>query len=149
MTDEEFIRLTRNLCGAGEAVECFRRAVFNLLSTNRDDHGRNHAFLYDEQCRTWSLSPAYDLNPNVANVLIGLTWLGSGQIPTTYEKIRRLAEIGGVPAGKARAVYEQVESAVIAGWPGFATKADVPVPMIQYWHKEMMAQTAALRQAHE
>jgi serine/threonine-protein kinase HipA len=146
---EEFIRLTRNLCGAGEATECFRRAVFNLLSTNRDDHGRNHAFLYDERHRKWSLSPAYDLNPNVANVLIGLSWLGGAQIPEKFDKIMRLAEIGGISPSKARTIYDQVEEAVIAGWPRFAAKAGVPLPMIEYWQREMMVQTAALRKDAE
>jgi serine/threonine-protein kinase HipA len=32
------------------------------LSSNTDDHLRNHAFLYEGQ-GGWRLSPAYDLNP--------------------------------------------------------------------------------------
>ena len=46
-------------------------------SSNASLNGGNHAFLEDEVDRTWTLSPAYDLNPSVANVLIALTWLGS------------------------------------------------------------------------
>jgi len=34
--------------------------LFNVLSTNRDDHARQHAFLMDK-AGTWSLAPAYDL----------------------------------------------------------------------------------------
>jgi serine/threonine-protein kinase HipA len=142
---EEFIRLARTLGGAPEAAECFRRAVFNLLSTNRDDHGRNHAFLYDEKERRWTLAPAYDLNPNVANVLIGLSWLGSTRIPTTREELLRLAEVGGVPDKQARAIYEQVEEAVLGGWPKHAAEARAPTPTISYWEREMLNQTSALR----
>ena len=40
--------------------EAFRRACFNLLAVNQDDHVKNFAFLMDEQGR-WRLSPAYDL----------------------------------------------------------------------------------------
>jgi serine/threonine-protein kinase HipA len=36
--------------------------VFNVLTSNTDDHLRNHEFLY-ERGRGWRLSPAYDLNP--------------------------------------------------------------------------------------
>ena len=144
---EEFIRLARTLGGAPEAVECFRRAVFNLLSTNRDDHGRNHAFLYDENVRRWALAPAYDLNPNVANVLIGLSWLGSTRIPATRDELLRLAEVGGVPAKQARSIYEQVEEAVLGGWPKHAAEASVPTPMISYWAKEIAGQTKELRNA--
>lgn len=142
---EEFMRLSRRLGGAPEAIECFRRAVFNLLATNRDDHGRNHAFLYDETSRTWTLAPAFDLNPNVANVLIALSWLGSLQIPVQFDALARLAEIGGISPKQAREIYDQVEAAVLGGWRTAATKAGAPGPMIDFWQHEMTYQTQALR----
>jgi len=40
----------------------WRRIVFTILTSNTDDHLRNHAFLYEGQTG-WRLSPAYDLNP--------------------------------------------------------------------------------------
>ncbi len=40
--------------------QAFRRACFNLLAVNQDDHVKNFAFLMDEGGR-WRLSPAYDL----------------------------------------------------------------------------------------
>lgn len=42
--------------------ELYRRVIFNILTGNTDDHLRNHAFL--RQGQGWTLSPAYDLNPN-------------------------------------------------------------------------------------
>ena len=143
---EEFIRSARTLGGAEEARECFRRAVFNLLTTNRDDHGRNHAFLYNETDRTWTLSPAYDLNPNVANVLIALTWLGSPEIPTRFEQLTRLAEIGGMPARAARTIYDEVEAATLGGWTAAAAYAGVPGKIAGIWEKEMIQQTKPLRE---
>lgn len=142
---EEFMRLSRRLGGASEAAECFRRAVFNLLATNRDDHGRNHSFIYDETNRAWALAPAFDLNPNVANVLIALTWLGSNQIPQQFSSLLRLAEIGGVSAQQAREIFAQVEDATLGGWREAAGRALVPKPVIDYWEKEMGQQTRALR----
>ncbi|PCH72396.1 MAG: phosphatidylinositol kinase [Flavobacteriaceae bacterium] len=50
-------KITNN---AQAAQQMFRRAVFNVLSHNRDDHSKNFAFLMDAQ-GTWSLAPAYDL----------------------------------------------------------------------------------------
>jgi len=141
---EDFIRLSRTLVGVPGAEECFRRAVFNLLSTNRDDHGRNHAFIYDETARRWSLSPVYDLTPNVSNVLIALSWLHSTQIPQSFEPLQSLAEIGGIGPGKAREIYAQVEAAV-SGWPTIAREAGVPDPVAQSWHDDMLRQTRALR----
>jgi serine/threonine-protein kinase HipA len=143
---EEFIRSARTLGGAAEARECFRRAVFNLLTTNRDDHGRNHAFLYNETERTWTLSPAYDLTPNVANVLMALTWLGSSEIPTRFEQLTRLAEIGGIPARAARTIYEEVEAATLGGWNAAAAYAGVPEKIAAIWEIEMIRQTKPLRE---
>jgi len=142
---EDFMRLSRSLGGAPEALECFRRAVFNLLATNRDDHGRNHAFLYDETARAWSLAPAFDLNPNVCNVLIALRWLGSLQIPGQFAAVLRLAEIGGISAKTAREIFDQVEAATLGGWRAAAAHAGVPAAMIDYWQNEMVQQTSALR----
>jgi len=42
--------------------QLFRRVVFQILTSNTDDHLRNHALL--RTGREWRLSPAYDLNPN-------------------------------------------------------------------------------------
>lgn len=42
--------------------QLWRRAVFNVLISNTDDHLRNHGFLY-ESAKGWRLSPAYDMNP--------------------------------------------------------------------------------------
>jgi serine/threonine-protein kinase HipA len=142
---EDFMRLSRRLAGAHEAAECFRRAVFNLLTTNRDDHGRNHSFLYDENTMTWSLAPAYDLNTSVFTTLIALHWLGSAQVPIRFTSLLRLAEIGGISAKAAREIYGQVEAATLGGWRTAATKAEVPPAMIEYWQKEMTRQTQPLR----
>ncbi|OAM89637.1 type II toxin-antitoxin system HipA family toxin [Termitidicoccus mucosus] len=142
---EDFIRLSRALGGAEEARECFRRAVFNLLATNRDDHGRNHAFLYNEADRIWTLSPAYDMNPNVATVLIALTWLGSAEIPTRFEQILKLAELGGIDRHAAKSIYDQVEAATIGGWREAAKYAGVPENITAIWEKEILFQTHQLR----
>ncbi len=142
---EEFIRLARRLGGVPEATECFRRAVFNLLATNRDDHGRNHAFLYNEITRTWTLAPAYDMNPNVANVLIGLSWLGSTALPQSFDGILKLAAIGGIDAKTARQIFEQVESVVVGGWKQWAAQAGVSAPMTEVWRQGIETQTAPLR----
>ena len=42
--------------------QLFRRALFNILVGNRDDHLRNHGFL--REGNGWRLSPAFDINPN-------------------------------------------------------------------------------------
>jgi serine/threonine-protein kinase HipA len=44
-----------------DAAELFRRMCFNALTSNTDDHPRNHAVIARDT--DWKLSPAYDLLP--------------------------------------------------------------------------------------
>ncbi|MGI8449850.1 MAG: type II toxin-antitoxin system HipA family toxin [Streptosporangiaceae bacterium] len=43
--------------------QLWRRMAFTILISNTDDHLRNHGFLH-ERGDSWTLSPAFDLNPN-------------------------------------------------------------------------------------
>lgn len=44
-----------------EVLKMYRLMCFNVFAHNRDDHSKNFTFLFDEQNRKWTLSPAYDL----------------------------------------------------------------------------------------
>lgn len=57
----DLLEITRSLTRDHRSVEeIFRRAVFNLVAANDDDHSRNHAFLMDA-IGNWTLAPAFDL----------------------------------------------------------------------------------------
>ena len=61
---EELLRVVSALTrDQREIDEMFKRAVFNVLFANRDDHVRNHAFIM-QPTGEWQLSPAYDLTPS-------------------------------------------------------------------------------------
>lgn len=45
--------------------ELFRRVAFYIIVGNSDDHFRNHGFLLTR--KGWELSPAYDINPTLAD----------------------------------------------------------------------------------
>ncbi|HZJ19639.1 MAG TPA: HipA domain-containing protein [Pricia sp.] len=47
----------------GNLHQLWRRIVFNIATSNTDDHLRNHGFLLTPE--GWILSPAYDLNPSI------------------------------------------------------------------------------------
>lgn len=58
---EQYLQVILDLGLPPAAVdEGYRRAVFNVLAVNQDDHVKNFAFLMDREGR-WRLSPAYDL----------------------------------------------------------------------------------------
>jgi serine/threonine-protein kinase HipA len=48
---------------ADDLRQLWRRVAFSILISNTDDHLRNHGFLRDNTAG-WSLSPAFDLNPD-------------------------------------------------------------------------------------
>jgi serine/threonine-protein kinase HipA len=48
---------------AADLAELWRRIAFSVLISNTDDHLRNHGFLHSTSVG-WSLSPAFDLNPD-------------------------------------------------------------------------------------
>ncbi|MCK5519488.1 MAG: type II toxin-antitoxin system HipA family toxin [Candidatus Marinimicrobia bacterium] len=58
---EQLILLSRELgLGQDEITELFRRAVFNIIGRNQDDHTKNFGFLMDK-FGAWKLSPAFDM----------------------------------------------------------------------------------------
>lgn len=58
---EDLFRTARDLSvPKPEIDELFRRAVFNVLANNTDDHEKNFSFLMTED-GDWHLAPAYDL----------------------------------------------------------------------------------------
>lgn len=58
---EDLFRTARELSvPKPEIDELFRRAVFNVLTNNTDDHNKNFSFLMDTDGE-WHLAPAYDM----------------------------------------------------------------------------------------
>lgn len=58
---EQLVSTSRQLgLGQDSITEIFKRAVFNVIGRNHDDHTKNFGFLMDDQGK-WSLSPAFDM----------------------------------------------------------------------------------------
>ena len=107
---QDLLRATRELTRNEAAVaEMFRRACFNVLAHNRDDHARNFAFLMDER-GAWRPSPAYDLTffegPGGEH---HMTVMGEGAAPGT-EHLLALAK--AVDLRGAKKILEEVRAAV-------------------------------------
>jgi len=119
--------IRRLKCPAADQREFMRRAVFNVLARNQDDHVKQVSFLMDKQGR-WRLSPAYDLTYafNPAG-----RWTSRHQMSIagklddfTPEDLSRLGEAAEQGPTQARRVIEQVSEAV-SRWPAFAESAGV------------------------
>ena len=125
----EQVMETIRAMGLGMAVveEQYRRAVFNILARNQDDHVKNIAFLMDRG-GAWRLSPAYDLaysyNPSGE-------WTHEHQMSAAgkrdgfdREDLLRFADNSGLRKSSASRVLDQVATAV-RDWPRFAASAGV------------------------
>lgn len=100
--------LTRDI---GQVREQFRRAAFNLLAVNRDDHAKNHGYLMDES-GAWRLSPAYDLTFSEGPG--GRHWtayLGEGRNPSVGQ-LRRLAAAASIGDGECEDDIGRVRAAL-------------------------------------
>ena len=112
---------------AADLEQQLRRAAFNLIARNQDDHVKNIGFLMKPRGQ-WRLSPAFDLaynyNPDGQ-------WTSRHQMSVNgkFDDFVRadliaLAHHGGIKPGKADAIVDQV-AAVIAEWRHYADQAQV------------------------
>ncbi|MCP3960627.1 MAG: type II toxin-antitoxin system HipA family toxin [bacterium] len=128
---EQYFRVVLSLgLGYPALQEAFRRACFNLLAVNQDDHVKNFAFLMDERGR-WRLSPAYDLTFARGRGYTRrhqMSFAGKRDDFTAEDFIEVSARFGLDRDG--RAIVQQVGDA-LAGWPETARAAGVPEDRIR------------------
>lgn len=121
---DTFLRATQAITRRKPDVDAaFRRMVFNILASNRDDHTRQHAYLMDAG-GDWRLAPAYDLT--YAPGPGGEHYLdveGEGRNPT-HAHVLRLGARHSLDAKSVAAVVEEVRAAV-ARWSAFSDAAGV------------------------
>jgi serine/threonine-protein kinase HipA len=122
---EMLLRATRRVThDEAEVWRAFRRAAFNVLASNRDDHGKNHGFIYDN--RQWKLGPAYDLTFASQQMLPerGMSIAGERRTAGRSE-LGKLAMTEALDRPQADDIIEQTRRAV-SKWREFATEAGVP-----------------------
>lgn len=108
---------------AEDATELYKRMAFNVFIGNTDDHGRNHALLWDLDFGGWKLSPAYDVLPinNSQQHALGIGEYGrAGSIDNVLSQCRRF----GVTPNKAKNLLKNIQELVVE-WPAYYKKNGV------------------------
>lgn len=114
-----------------DALQLYRRMVFNVIARNQDDHTKNISFLMDQE-GTWRLSPAYDVmfayNPRGE-------WTNQHQMSLNgkrkgFSKADLLAVGEFCNIRNPEQVIEEVAEAV-SMWPTLASREDIPVQQIE------------------
>ncbi|MFC1610658.1 type II toxin-antitoxin system HipA family toxin [Myxococcota bacterium] len=98
--------------------QLWRRIVFFVCVSNTDDHLRNHGFLLEPS--GWSLSPAYDMNPNPHSTGLKLN-ISESDNAQDLELAEQVAPYFRVKDQRAQEIIEEVTNAV-GRWKDTATK---------------------------
>jgi serine/threonine-protein kinase HipA len=140
---EEYLRSVLRLgMPYASLVEGYRRAVFNVMAVNQDDHVKNVSFHMDASA-TWRLTPAYDLTFAKGRGWTSRHQMRIGNLGTGIRKSHLLALAEGLSVKRPRLILEQVAAAV-ASWPAHAAAFDVPPEDIERVQSELNARRREL-----
>ena len=114
---------------AGDLRELWRRLVFSLLASNYDDHLRNHGFLR-LSTSGWSLSPAFDINPNPRPGPKRLTTAIASDNAAEIEPLLDVAELFRVSRPEAQKILLEVSTATVT-WRAVAEANGLSRPAIE------------------
>ncbi|MEB2319702.1 MAG: HipA domain-containing protein [Pseudomonadota bacterium] len=140
MTYEQAVETIRLLgLPAHDIEQQFRRAVFNVLVRNQDDHVKNIAFLMNRQGE-WRLSPAFDVsyayNPDGS-------WTHQHQMSLSGKRdhfvLSDLVAFGvfcDLKPRKAEDIVREIH-AHVENWPDFAQRAGVAEKTARAIHRAM------------
>ncbi|TVZ39324.1 serine/threonine-protein kinase HipA [Alteromonadaceae bacterium 2753L.S.0a.02] len=124
--------------GATAVEQIFKRALFNIMARNQDDHVKNIAFLMDTTGQ-WKLAPAFDLtfsyNPEGEFTQLHQMSFNGKRDAFELSDFYAVAAQFGITTRKARSAIEQVEQGVKL-WPKYAQEADVEEQRIAFRQRQ-------------
>ena len=102
--------------------ELFKRIAFSVAISNTDDHLRNHGFILTKS--GWTLSPAYDINPNQYGVGLKLN-ISENDNSLDFNLVLSVAPYFRLSDNRATELIEQIKK-VVSGWRDIASKYKIP-----------------------
>jgi len=126
---EQLLSVARQLkLPRSDAIEIYRRMVFNVIARNHDDHTKNFGFLLDDMNSKWRLSPAFDVAYSYKK---GSPWVNSHQLSLNgkrdafiYEDLVKVASLIGNFSRESVMIIDRVLG-VVCDWPMYAEQAGV------------------------
>ena len=123
--EQAFAMMRKLRLSKADAIQQYRRMVFNVIARNQDDHTKNISFLMNKD-GLWKLSPAFDViyshNPSGK-------WTNQHQMSINGKRdhfvLEDLLTVGeSISIPKPLEIVSEVRSAV-ERWPEFANEAGV------------------------
>ena len=97
--------------------ELWRRIVFTILVSNKDDHLKNDGFIYAGDDR-WRLSPAFDINPSPSRHRVLETGIVQGEsFDASLEIALEACEFFDVKMDKAGQIARDMATTLSGNWP--------------------------------
>lgn len=129
---EQLFSLMRTLrLSKAQALELYRRMVFNIVARNQDDHTKNFGFILTDQQR-WELAPAFDI---AFSYKPGSPWVNAHQLTLNGKRDEFTLQDLLSPAAsflkEARQIIDEVV-AIVAQWPRYAQEAGVSSPFARH-----------------
>ena len=97
--------------------ELWKRVVFNMAVSNTDDHLRNHGFLLADN--GWSLSPMYDVNPNIYGNSLSLN-ISSDDNAIDFDLAAETARYYNIDSREAESLIADIRKTVSGNWRAIA-----------------------------
>ncbi|MDR1948699.1 MAG: HipA domain-containing protein [Spirochaetaceae bacterium] len=117
----EFI-IRRGVKVEANLEELWRRMAFNIAVSNCDDHLRNHGFILREG--GWTLSPAYDLNPDESGIGLALN-ISENDNSLDFDLAMEVSPYFRIPPSKAVSILDTIKKTVRC-WRSAADKYRIP-----------------------
>lgn len=116
----EFIS-KRSISPQKDLSELWRRMVFSIAVSNTDDHLRNHGFLLSNG--GWTLSPAYDINPNPSGAGLSLN-ITTDDNSLDFTLALEVAPFFRLTVSEAESILKEIRSTVV-NWRGYARRCGI------------------------
>ncbi len=111
-----------------DAIEIYRRMVFNVIARNHDDHTKNTGFILDNPKASWRLSPAFDLAYSYKK---DSPWVNAHQMSINGKRdnfsrddLFAVSELIGNFKKESRVIFDEVLT-VVQNWQSYAEQAGV------------------------
>jgi serine/threonine-protein kinase HipA len=123
--EQAFAIMRKLRLSKADAIQQYRRMLFNVIARNQDDHTKNIAFLMNQEGQ-WALSPAYDVtfSHNPAG-----KWTNHHQMSIngkrdnfTVDDLVAVGEAISIPNSK-KIIKEVIDA--VKKWPEFADSASI------------------------
>ncbi|MDF1835709.1 MAG: HipA domain-containing protein, partial [Alteraurantiacibacter sp. bin_em_oilr2.035] len=96
--------------------ELWRRVVFTIFVSNKDDHLKNHGFIYAGGDR-WRLSPAFDINPSPSRHRVLETGIiQGGSFDASLDVALEACEFFDLPLADARQQAREMANIISRNW---------------------------------